>query len=204
MEYKVKKSLHTFSSSLPFSLPISRFKMPRKIASQVGSSVSRLLSVGSLKSPPAFFSALTLHPPNSNPQRSPSNRSTAEPQLQDLPSANPTPPNLNPTFIRRKEALYSNLSSSHDGSSNSVGVGGHDRNPLNSSKRRKAQSPKLKPLPIVHQSDRIRRQFFRDHPWELNNPRNLVEMDSLLKPQRIPMGAAMELKDWGSNPGVEE
>lgn len=34
-----------------------------------------------------------------------------------------------------------------------------------------------KPQQIVYEEDELRREFFKDHPWELARPRIIVEMD---------------------------
>jgi len=169
--------------------------MPRKIASEVGSSVSRLLKVGSYSQPPAFYSALILHPPTStsSPSRSSNNR-----PITDSPTQNPTPPNLNKTFLDRKNSLYSTIQP------NDSLQYRQKRDALNSNKRQKAQTPKLNPIPIVYLSDRIRRQFFKDHPWELAKPRILTEMANKVAQPKKDLSLVLELKDWGRNPGVEE
>ncbi|KAI8967955.1 mitochondrial ribosomal protein S25 [Mycotypha africana] len=42
-----------------------------------------------------------------------------------------------------------------------------------SSKHVRTRAPK--PLPIIYPEDRLRRQFYRDHPFELSRPKVLVE-----------------------------
>lgn len=79
---------------------------------------------------------------------------------------------------------------------------------MNTKKKIRAQLPPLRPQPIVYDADRIRRQFFRDHPWEAKRAATLVEMDYTLaanpEPQ-IPEGAMPELHHWSRlNPSVEE
>jgi small subunit ribosomal protein S23 len=34
-----------------------------------------------------------------------------------------------------------------------------------------------RPTRIVHPEDRLRQEFFRDHPWELARPRLVLELD---------------------------
>ncbi|QSZ31578.1 hypothetical protein DSL72_001145 [Monilinia vaccinii-corymbosi] len=43
--------------------------------------------------------------------------------------------------------------------------------------RTKKASKLFKPQPIVYEEDRIRQEFFRDHPWELARPRIVLEDD---------------------------
>lgn len=42
-------------------------------------------------------------------------------------------------------------------------------------KRAKKASKLFKPLPIVYPEDKLRSEFFGDHPWELARPRLVVE-----------------------------
>ena len=42
-------------------------------------------------------------------------------------------------------------------------------------KRSKKASKLFKPLPIVYPEDKLRSEFFGDHPWELARPRLVVE-----------------------------
>ncbi|ESZ97074.1 hypothetical protein SBOR_2504 [Sclerotinia borealis F-4128] len=43
--------------------------------------------------------------------------------------------------------------------------------------RTKKASKLFRPQPIVYEEDRIRQEFFRDHPWELARPRIVLEND---------------------------
>lgn len=43
--------------------------------------------------------------------------------------------------------------------------------------RTKKASKLFKPQAIVYEEDRIRQEFFRDHPWELARPRIVLEND---------------------------
>ncbi|WFC98103.1 mitochondrial ribosomal small subunit component [Malassezia yamatoensis] len=83
-----------------------------------------------------------------------------------------------------------------------------DRSQLNTRKKLRSQLPPLRPQPIVYDSDRIRRQFFRDHPWEAKRVSTLVEMDYELEASpepTIPSGETPELFHWNRlNPSVED
>ena len=83
-----------------------------------------------------------------------------------------------------------------------------ERPRMNSRKKLRSQLPPLRPQPIVYDSDRIRRQFFRDHPWEAKRVATLVEMDYELETNQepqIPQGETPELYHWNRiNPSVEE
>jgi small subunit ribosomal protein S23 len=41
----------------------------------------------------------------------------------------------------------------------------------------KKPSKMFKPQPITYEEDRLRKQFFSDHPWELARPRVILEQD---------------------------
>lgn len=49
----------------------------------------------------------------------------------------------------------------------------HERH--NTGKRRPSRL--YQPQRLVYEEDALRRQFYRDHPWELARPRMIVEMD---------------------------
>ena len=82
------------------------------------------------------------------------------------------------------------------------------RSHLNSLKKLRSQLPPLRPQPIVYEGDRIRRQFFRDHPWEAKRPRMLTETDYTLEEPISPtlsQGQVPELYMWSRiNPSVED
>ena len=84
----------------------------------------------------------------------------------------------------------------------------HSRSRLNSLKKQRSQMPNLRPQPIVYEADRIRRQFFRDHPWESKRPTTLVEMDYSLdvsSDPEVPAGVMPDLYMWSRlKPTVEE
>ncbi|KAL1877598.1 hypothetical protein VTK73DRAFT_8507 [Phialemonium thermophilum] len=46
-------------------------------------------------------------------------------------------------------------------------------------RRAKKPSKLYKPTRIVYPEDKLRRTFYRDHPWELARPRMILEMDGL-------------------------
>ncbi|WFD02504.1 mitochondrial ribosomal small subunit component [Malassezia obtusa] len=83
-----------------------------------------------------------------------------------------------------------------------------DRPHMNSRKKLRSQLPPLRPQPIVYDADRIRRQFFRDHPWEAKRVSTLVEMDYVLEANpepQIPKGEVPDLTHWSRlNPSVED
>lgn len=44
-------------------------------------------------------------------------------------------------------------------------------------KRTKKPSKMFKPQAIIYEEDRLRREFYKDHPWELARPRVVLEQD---------------------------
>lgn len=46
-------------------------------------------------------------------------------------------------------------------------------------RRFKKPSKMFMPLPINYEEDRLRREFYGDHPWELARPRVILENDGL-------------------------
>lgn len=79
---------------------------------------------------------------------------------------------------------------------------------MNQRKKLRSQMPPLRPQPIVYEADRVRRQFFRDHPWEAKRPAILTEMEDTLEELVVPQlapGELPELTMWSRiNPSVED
>jgi small subunit ribosomal protein S23 len=68
---------------------------------------------------------------------------------------------------------------------------------------------KLKPheprsLPIYYVEDDVRRQFYRDHPFEAWRPVSLVEGGTVAPDRSLPGPAWTRLRQLGRNPSVEE
>ncbi|KAL9716548.1 mitochondrial ribosomal small subunit component [Leucoagaricus gongylophorus] len=61
-----------------------------------------------------------------------------------------------------------------------------------------------KPLPIQYLEDDLRRQFFRDHPFEAFRPRTLVEGMGVEPPHSISGEAWTRLRQRGRNPTPED
>lgn len=201
--------------------------MPRKIAPQVGQSLSRLLKGGYLKSPPIAYHALLAHPPSSLPARAPTPRtaydmgqpagakkawyeSDVEAKDAELDAAAAA------AGLGRNSPALSSRSSSRRGDASSLpstsaaGASGsspappqHRRDRLNSRKRAHALMPKLFPQPIVYLADRVRQRFYNDHPWEAFAPRTLAEGRTLAQP-RVVAADATDLAAWGRNPQPED
>lgn len=162
--------------------------MPRRIPSQVPQTVSRLLGVGFLKRPPAWFEAVNRHPPVSVPARHPVQRPD-----EDLPV------HMRSKSHQRQGSVAKAGSSS---SAKQQSACGRDTN--NSKKKSRALTPKLNPKPIVYDEDKIRQQFFRDHPWEAYRPKTLVEMAEESGREVRVNGDDKRLRSYGRNPSVED
>lgn len=73
---------------------------------------------------------------------------------------------------------------------------------LSSSNLRKPQ--KIKTPPIVYLEDEVRRQFFRDHPFEAFRERSIVE-ENIIEPEHPIRGKEWNrLSQRGRNPSHEE
>ncbi|KAE8215827.1 hypothetical protein CF327_g956 [Tilletia walkeri] len=167
--------------------------MSRKLAGQVGTNVSRLLRGGYLKDEPVWFQAVVAHPPAPPKPRSPIVR-----PAEDLP----------PSLVARQKRLVKHFLNQGEQVQDSSNPSSSTKQPRMSAKRLRALTPELHPQPIFYLQDRVRRQFYRDHPWEAYRPRTLVEMDKeVVIDKSSPLGApedARELRAWGRNPGPED
>lgn len=74
---------------------------------------------------------------------------------------------------------------------------------MNTKKKMRTRTPSLAPQPIVYLHDRVRRQFYLDHPWEGLRPRILAEKEKVEEPARVP-AEVTELTWWSTNPQPEE
>lgn len=137
-----------------------RFKMVRRIASQVHQQVSRLMRADFIKQEPAWYQAVLENPPLPLPPKAPPPRSS-----YDLP-----PPQRTST----SQALH------------------------------KMRAHKPQPLPIHYIEDDVRRQFFRDHPFEAFRPTTLVEGATLEDAHPIKGVSWTRLRQRGRNPSPEE
>ena len=61
-----------------------------------------------------------------------------------------------------------------------------------------------RPLPIYYLEDEIRRQFFRDHPFEAFRPTTLIEGEQIAQPHEVQGKAWSRLRQRGRNPKPEE
>jgi len=73
-----------------------------------------------------------------------------------------------------------------------------------SGERTNLKRTRNKPLPIQYIEDDLRRQFFRDHPFEAFRPRTLVEGMAIEQPHSVSGKAWTRLRQRGRNPIPEE
>ncbi|KDQ17765.1 hypothetical protein BOTBODRAFT_53289 [Botryobasidium botryosum FD-172 SS1] len=138
--------------------------MPRRIASQVHQSTSRLLKAAYIPKTPAWYQAVLAYPPIPLPPRSTPHRTS-----YDLPA----PPS----------------SSTHHHAHHTPQK--HLRTP-------KPTIPKIEYL-----EDKIRLQFFKDHPFETFRPRSLIEGAEIVQPS-IKGKEWTRLRQRGRNPTTED
>jgi len=72
--------------------------------------------------------------------------------------------------------------------------------------RRALRKTQIRPraLPIVYLEDKVRRQFYKDHPFEALRPRSLVENEGIALAHPIQGKAWTRLRQHGPNPQPEE
>lgn len=68
----------------------------------------------------------------------------------------------------------------------------------------KLRKLKTEPLPVQYIEDDVRRQFFRDHPFEAFRPRTLVEGAGIETSHSVQGEAWTRLRQRGRNPTPEE
>ncbi|KAL0951464.1 hypothetical protein HGRIS_008152 [Hohenbuehelia grisea] len=145
--------------------------MVRRIASQVHRQVGRLMRADFIRQEPVWFKAVLDHPPLPLPPRAPPARSTFD--------TTKAKPKLKPKSGNQDENGDASSSSRHK-------------------TRMRSETPK--PLPIYYLEDDIRRQFFRDHPFEAFRPVTLVESAAIRDPHPIAGVAWTRLRQRGRNP----
>ncbi|KAF9191408.1 mitochondrial ribosomal small subunit component [Haplosporangium sp. Z 767] len=135
------------------------FKSP---PARIHSYVTKLLKANLIKNPPVWYPAATLAPPSPTflRERDPSAASPkaqllfekkAEERLKkEAEEAGTTPPSASASRTH-KELSRSSRSQKH------------------------LRWKSVRPKAIIYPEDKLRRQFYEDHPWELRRPRCLVE-----------------------------
>lgn len=80
----------------------------------------------------------------------------------------------------------------------------YDQHPSQPSSTTKLRPRDPRPLPIYYIEDDIRRQFFRDHPFEAFRPTTLAEGGGIEAPHPIRGTAWTRLRQRGRNPSSED
>ena len=171
------------SQQLSYFPPIPPTAM-RKLATQVPEIVSRLqrANIGA-SAPPTWLAPVISHPPPVQPSRSSVARTTRVPGPKGS-SHSTEVPLYNDLFPRRWDATAEGGTRTH--------------------KSKHFRAPRPRPQAIVYEEDRIRRQFFRDFPYEALRPTSLVEG------QQVGADDVVDGKEWtklsqrGIYPTVEE
>ncbi|KAF9053351.1 mitochondrial ribosomal protein S25-domain-containing protein [Panaeolus papilionaceus] len=78
----------------------------------------------------------------------------------------------------------------------------YDQKPATSSSKLRPHS--ARPLPVYYVEDDLRRQFFRDHPFEAFRPSSLVENDAVHHETRVSGKEWTRLRQRGRNPTPED
>lgn len=80
----------------------------------------------------------------------------------------------------------------------------YDSSTKTKTKTKKKTLGPLRPLPITYVEDDIRRQFFRDHPFEAFRPRTLTEAGAVENEHPVDGLKWTRLNQRGRNPSPEE
>ncbi|KAI1300081.1 mitochondrial ribosomal small subunit component [Mortierella claussenii] len=136
------------------------FKSP---PAKVHSYVTKLLKAQLIKFPPVWYGATALAPPSPT-------------FLRERDVSGNDPHAAFPFETEAKDLRDKQAAASEGASTASTTSPSSSRLPARSSRsikhlRYKAQRPKT----LVYPEDRLRRQFYEDHPWELRRPRCLIE-----------------------------
>ncbi|KIR57236.1 hypothetical protein I315_00401 [Cryptococcus gattii Ru294] len=146
----------------------------RKIPSQVPSAVSRLLQGQVISSPPTWFQPVLSHPP----------------------------PQLPPYQVKSRPRASDRGIKSSDDFFDTVPIRAGElerRDKLRGYKQRKGR-----PLEIAYEEDRVRRQFFKDFPFEALRPVSMVEGREIDVREKVLGEGWVRLEQRGSYPTVED
>ncbi|OCF33464.1 hypothetical protein I317_04148 [Kwoniella heveanensis CBS 569] len=151
----------------------------RRIPSQVPQAVSRLLQASVLSTPPTWYIPVLTNPPPQLPARQTLNRPRAsrpalQQQQQQASEAFTDVAYIPPGELEKRDRL------------------------------RKYRSRKSAPARISYAEDRIRRQFFKDFPFEALRPTSLVEGQEIDQSVKISGEQWTRLEQRGLYPSVED
>jgi len=173
----------------------------RKSARFVPQTLSRQLQSPLLKQAPPAYQALKANPPPPTQTRVLPTR-----PLEDLPptlAAHLTP------YQAAKARLDAGLALSADDAAALLVLPGDGQAKAPRPTRRRppvagAANQKSRPLPVVFGEDEIRRQFFRDHPFEAYRPKELVEGETVAQVEEPSGKHWTRLEQRSTVPTAEE
>lgn len=148
--------------------------MPRRFAGQVHKQTSRFLRSKLLKHEPAWYQAVLEHPPLPLPPRAPASRQRSFENYSES----------DPSTARPYDLPRSIVSATIDPTI--------------------ASSLSRKPLPIRYVEDKLRRQFFKDHPFEAFRPVSIIEKGRIESEHPISGAQWTRLRQRGRSPTAEE
>lgn len=151
----------------------------RKSARQVPQTLTRFLKSNSfLKSPPPAYYPILAHPPSASLVKLLPTRPAADLPPSSLPSSSYA-------IVKRKFDAGTYLTPSER---EVLKNPSRERELTRRKPPREANSRNSRPLPIVFPEDELRKQFFRDHPFEAYRPVFLMESGDI-REERGPQGA---------------
>ncbi|KAK4055083.1 mitochondrial ribosomal small subunit component [Microbotryomycetes sp. JL201] len=158
----------------------------RKSAKGVLSTLNRLLkSKAYVKQPPPAFYPMLAHPPPPSLVRHNAQRS-----LDDLPRS-AIPPSTPFQQLKLKQNRGDKMTAEELEllRKGPAAFSGHDAKQTRRQPHLRARpgAKTARPMPIVFAEDRVRRQFFNDHPFEAYRPKSVNERE-LVQQQRGPAG----------------
>lgn len=153
----------------------------RRIPSQVPSAVSRLLQGQVISSPPTWYIPALSHPPPQLPPYQVKSR----PRISNHPGVTGPVTGTKPgQFIDTAPIPAGEL---------------ERRDRLRGYKQRKGR-----PLKVAYEEDRVRRQFFKDFPFEALRPVSMVEGGEIDVREKVAGEEWTSLEQRGLYPTVEE
>ena len=148
--------------------------MPRRFAGQVHKQTSRFLRSKLLKHEPAWYQAVLEHPPLPLPPRAPASRQRS---FEDYPESDES---TTRPYDLPQSIAFATIDPTI------------------------ASSLSRKPLPIRYVEDKLRRQFFKDHPFEAFRPVSIIEKGRIDSEHPINGKQWTRLRQRGRNPTAEE
>ncbi|CAG8435717.1 1496_t:CDS:2 [Ambispora gerdemannii] len=134
--------------------------MPLRIRpTQLHNHVEHLMKGGIYNKAPIWYPVMKMYPPGQSLLRTPNNNTNT---LNDNSNSNTDMLNDNDVNIEITSDPINKSTKKRSRSSNSL---------------KHLRTKSIRPQPIVYPEDALRRQFYRDHPYELLRPRMLMEKE---------------------------